>query len=371
MKILFRKNFSIASDFKKKINAKTRKIDLCLKYNKKSSILYLERNWKLKKIISKYNWIKYAEPEHHLDKITDIIKSRVNKKLKKIFCSSYKDISLKNRLFPINENYILGKNKKNFKGVEFCQQEINKIKLKKKYNIILCRHILEHAFDLTKFIQSLDKIATRDALYYFEVPDCEKLVKNNDYLMIWEEHLTYYFRSTLIHFLESKGFKILKFIKVKQEHEDLLCVITQKTNNKMISKKNHLKMTQKKNLSLVKIYKNNFKKTVNKIHNFFKKHKDKKIILFGAGHTANTFINLFNVSSRINYIIDQNKNKIGKYFPGTRIEIISIEKFKKIKESKICLISSDPAKDQNIGKNLKDEFTKIYSIITSSKKFML
>ena len=71
----------------------------------------------------------------------------------------------------------------------------------------------------------MDKIATSDALYYFEVPDCEKLIKNNDYLMIWEEHLTYYFKSTLIHFLKSKGFKILKFVKVKQKHEDLLCVI--------------------------------------------------------------------------------------------------------------------------------------------------
>ena len=60
------------------------------------------------------------------------------------------------------------------------------------------------------------------------MPDCEKLIKNNDYLMIWEEHLTYYFKSTLTHFLKSKGFKILKFHKVKQEHEDLLCVITKK-----------------------------------------------------------------------------------------------------------------------------------------------
>lgn len=54
------------------------------------------------------------------------------------------------------------------------------------------------------------------------------------------------------------------------------------------------------------------------------------------------------------------KNKFSKNFT-----------FKKIKESKICLVSSDPAKDGKIEKNLKDEFTKIYSIITSSKKFVL
>ena len=49
MNIISKKNFSIASDFKKKIYTKTRKINLCLKFNKKNSTLYLERNWKLEK----------------------------------------------------------------------------------------------------------------------------------------------------------------------------------------------------------------------------------------------------------------------------------------------------------------------------------
>lgn len=371
MKIISKKNFSIASDFKKQINSKTRKINLSFEFNKKNSILYLKKSWRLKKIVSKYNWIKYNEPEHHLDQITLLIKKNLKIESKKIFCSSYKDISLKKRLNSKCEAYILGKNKKNFKGVEFCQQEINKIKLKKKYDVILCRHILEHAFDRVKFIKNLEKIATKDALYYFEVPDCEKLIKKNDYLMIWEEHLIYFFKSTLIHFLENNGFKVLKFIKIKQKHEDLLCVIAKKKFSKIINKKKIFKIRKKQILLLVENYKKNFIKTQNKIQNFFKNHKNSKIILFGAGHTANTFINLFNLSSKINYIVDQNRNKIGKYFPGTRIKIIGIKQYKKIKSSKICLLSSDPDKDYEIENNLKDELAKIYSIITNSEKSIL
>ena len=98
MKIISKKNFSIASDFKKQINSKTRKINLSFEFNKKNSILYLKKSWRLKKIVSKYNWIKYNEPEHHLDQITLLIKKNLKIEPKKIFCSSYKDISLKKRL---------------------------------------------------------------------------------------------------------------------------------------------------------------------------------------------------------------------------------------------------------------------------------
>ena len=62
---------------------------------------------------------------------------------------------------------------------------------------------------------------------------------------------------------------------------------------------------------------------------------------------------------------------MGKYFPGTRIKIISIKQYKKIKSSKICLLSSDPDKDYEIENNLKDELAKTYSIITSSKMSIL
>jgi hypothetical protein len=369
MKIVVKKNFSIASDFKKRIQNKTRRVNISLQFNKINSLLYLKRNWKLNNIISKYQWLKYNESEEHLSKISKIIKNYKNKNLKKIFCCSYKDISLQNKLSTTNDNYVLGKIKNIYKGVEICQQEINKIKIKKKYNIILCRHILEHAFNLTAFIKNLQKISTDDAIYYFEVPDCEKLIKNFEYLIIWEEHLTYFFKSTLINFLENKGFKILKFIKIKQRHENLLCVIAKKklfTNKKKISN-----LDKQKFLSLVVDYQKQFENVKKKILNFFRTNKSRKFIIFGAGHTANTFINLFNLSSKINFIVDENKKKVGKFFPGTCIKIINVSKFKKIKDPNICLIASDPAHDIKIEKKLKNKLSKIYSIISTSKKFIL
>jgi hypothetical protein len=371
MRILFKKNFSIASDFKEKYK-KEKKIKISLNLNTKSSILYLKRNWKLNKITSKNDWLKYNEPEKHLFQIAKIIENYSNTNFKKkiVFCSSYKDISLQDRLRPIEDNYILGKKKNGYRGVEICQHEINKVKIEKKFNIVLCRHILEHAFNLEIFVKNLKKISTNEAIFYFEVPDCEKLVKKQEYLMIWEEHLTYFFKSTLSNFLENNNFKIIKFIKIKQEHEDLLCVLAKK-NFLHVNFKHNLNYDKKKIYDLLKNYKENFTKIRNKVQAFFKKYSDKKIILFGAGHTANTFINLFNLSSKINYIVDENKKKIGKFFPSTNIKIIDIKKFRLIKKLKICLITSDPIHDIQIEKKLKDKYTKIYSIITCSKKFIL
>ena len=58
------------------------------------------------------------------------------------------------------------------------------------------------------------------------------------------------------------------------------------------------------------------------------KDKRKKIALFGTGHTACLFVNLFGLDKFINFAIDDDKNKLGYYIPGSNIKIKSSDHLK-------------------------------------------
>ena len=54
----------------------------------------------------------------------------------------------------------------------------------------------------------------------------------------------------------------------------------------------------------------------------------KQIIGYGAPAKATTALNYFNINKEINYIIEDNKLKHGKFIPGVKIPIFSKNKLK-------------------------------------------
>ena len=64
------------------------------------------------------------------------------------------------------------------------------------------------------------------------------------------------------------------------------------------------------------------------------KSKYKSIVGYGAPAKSTTSLNFFNISSEIDYIIEDNKLKVGKYVPGVNIEI----KDKNVSKNSKCIL---------------------------------
>ena len=65
------------------------------------------------------------------------------------------------------------------------------------------------------------------------------------------------------------------------------------------------------------------------IKNIKKLKQDKKLIVgYGAPAKATTALNYFNIGKEINFIIEDNKLKHGKFIPGVKIPIYSKNKLK-------------------------------------------
>ena len=81
------------------------------------------------------------------------------------------------------------------------------------------------------------------------------------------------------------------------------------------------------------------------------KKKYKKVIGYGAPAKATTLLNYFNISSEIDFIIEDNELKHEKFVPGVNIKIVSKDKIKD-KNNAILVLAWNFFED--IKKNNKD-----------------
>jgi predicted SAM-dependent methyltransferase len=377
--ILDLKKITSSNNFKKN---KIKNIPVKIGLNLNNGTIKLIKRISFDLIKTPHKWLLYNEPEFHLDRVSLSICKIINKKINNILCITYKDFSLAHRIKKILNNKLIkifSAEKLFNNGKKTCIQSIlenivnfsdNNKDNKKLCDIIFVRHIWEHVYDQKKFLKNLFLFTHSDTIFYFEVPDCEKLIKKFDYTMIWEEHIYYYTQKTFLYSLSSNSFRIIKFLRFKQNYEDILCAVAVRDKNKL----SHIpssSFSNKKEILLAKKYAFRF--------NFFKKYFKKKIVkisqkgdiaVYGASHMFNIFFNIFEIEKFIKYIVDDNTYKQNKFMLERNVVIKDFNYLKR-NPPKSCIIAINPmsnVKFQSKLNFLKKNNIKLFSIFDRMKQ---
>tara|TARA_B100000686_G_C16644091_1_gene891804 strand:- start:730 stop:1242 length:513 start_codon:yes stop_codon:yes gene_type:complete len=99
-------------------------------------------------------------------------------------------------------------------------------------------------------------------------------------------------------------------------------------------------------------YSDSFKVVKTKINTLFKKlkSKNKKLAIYGSGHIASTFINIFDLKKYIEFVIDDDKNKFELLMPGNGLSIVPSDKI--ISENiDVCFTAMSYENEQKVVKN--------------------
>ena len=157
------------------------------------------------------------------------------------------------------------------------------------------------------------------------------MIEKNLFDNVYHEHVNYWSLTNLVSFFEKLGFFVNNFQKVETHGGSLRLFVSRKKKIKSavseyIKYEENLglnkldtfysfskKIIEQKNLALENI--NNLKKS------------GKKIIFYGAPAKATTLLNYYGINSKlVQFTIEDNPLKVGKYIPNTNIEIIDKEK---------------------------------------------
>ena len=101
----------------------------------------------------------------------------------------------------------------------------------------------------------------------------------------------------------------------------------------------------------------NVKKNISKLAK-----NNKKIIGYGSPAKATTALNFFGISDEIEYIVEDNKLKQGKFLPGMKIPIISKEKLNSKSDYLLVLAWNFFKEIKENNKNLAKNFLSIKNL---------
>ena len=327
-----------------------------LMLDKETGLVRLGAPFPIKDLKPRYDWLTCFEPEDHLDDMVEKILNLPNINKNSIFAGySFKDDTTLERLnfkgcknsWRIDPQFDLGvtdicANIETFQDV-FNVTKAKEIQKKRGYaDVLIVRHVVEHAYDLKEFIAAINTLIHEDGYIIWELPDCESALSKGDCTTIWEEHIHYFTSHTFKHILKNTGQDIIHYESVDYPLEDSLIVITKK-NKKNIS--NFQLDKSAINIENERAYQYANKVTERKkyIQEKLRRYREFNgpIAIFGAGHLSVAFIAMMEITDIIDFVIDDNPNKKGMLMPIGGIEILGSDSLYS-RDISLCLLGLNP-----------------------------
>lgn len=328
---------------------------------------------------SRFDWIRYNEPEDHLDTLaTTLLNFTGNDTSMVVGALSYKDDSLLNRLagrgmtrtWRIRPDTQLGIETEN-SGIETVQQRISSIhrgdlNISVKADILLVRHILEHVHDIHGFFSSLKHWVTPGGYMLIEVPCCDSQMEQFDYSMIWEEHVSCFTPATFKRCLSIMGLSLRHVERVHYPLEDVLIGIFQLLDH---NEENGVEDATGE-INRARAYGQRMPDVTLGIKRALARFREKgQVVVFGAGHMACSFVNLHGLADQIDCFLDDNPNKVGRFMPGSRRPIYTSNRLE-TQSFSLCLLALNPSLDDKIinrFKGITSDNTVFHSIFPGSR----
>lgn len=184
-------------------------------------------------------------------------------------------------------------------------------------DLICCRQVLEHIADPISFLSQIREIiGSRKVTLVLEVPNSQYMVRETANWDIIYEHPSYYSPDSLRYVLHSSGFEVVNINPAFGEQ--YLIAEAQPSFRKLAPD------LQSNDSSLIykdsqKDFAARYQKKVEYWEGLLSEYQKqaKKIVVWGAGSKGVSFLNIYKKICFIDYVIDINPRKQGKYVPGT------------------------------------------------------
>jgi hypothetical protein len=304
---------------------------------------------------SRFRWLTYNEPEGHLDDLASRLAEAFPRHAN-ILGLTYKDNSTLARLRRLGYERTVGLDQSRDLGIhEACAglETIQAVfdpalsrKLKAVYgaaDLLLVRHVLEHAHVPTVFLRALAELLAPDGVMVLEVPDCRKFIEACDYSFLWEEHITYFSPHTLGVLAQQCGFTVAETLVYPYPLEDSLVAFVKRDT---VSRPD-VRRPAASSLCAGRRFASAFNERCARWRTYLARESNSgaRIAVFGAGHLATKFINFYGLRDMIECVIDDNSDKAGLHMPGSRL---AIESSARLRDIDLCLLSLSPESEGKV-----------------------
>ncbi len=245
-----------------------------------------------------------------------------------------------NRGIGFDRSYEPGRESEGVSGnVQFVQDFYSASYAHFPVDFICCRHVLEHIDSPTDFLRDLRGwIGERtDTVLYFEVPDGMFTIQS---LGIWDliyEHCSYFTRRSLVRAFELAGFEVLG---LGESFGGQYLYIEARPAGHASSSGFEPNLAMRELDRFVAAFDANYRAKVSFWREKLAAAQGEAVVVWGGGSKGVTFLNVLNKRGAIEYVVDLNPHKQGRFVPGTGQKVVAPEFLRDHRPSKVLVMNS-------------------------------
>ncbi|HXX58567.1 MAG TPA: class I SAM-dependent methyltransferase [Thermodesulfovibrionales bacterium] len=233
-----------------------------------------------------------------------------------------------------------------------------------KADVLIGNNVLAHVPDLKDFVLGMKVLLKGNGVITIEFPHLMRLIEDSQFDTIYHEHFSYFSFGTVLRIFSDQGLTVFDVEELKT-HGGSLRVYARHTEDKTKPVTGEVKALEARedkagltNLEYYRSFGEKVKEAKRAILDVMIKIKraGKTIVGYGAAAKGNTLLNYCGIRSDfLDYVVDRNPHKQGKYLPGTRVPIHHPDKIRETKPDILLIIPW----------NLRDEITEQMSHLRS------
>jgi SAM-dependent methyltransferase len=229
-----------------------------------------------------------------------------------------------------------------FFGVELAK----KIRATKgEADLVLGNNVLAHVPDLNDFVGGVKVLMKKSGIATFEFPHLQNLIEQNQFDTIYHEHFCYFSATSIAAIARRHG---LVFCDVEElpTHGGSLRVYLAHEGEEEVSQAVRDLIAREerlgyKSVDLYAAYAEQVKATKRKLLAFLieAKEQGKTVVGYGAPGKGNTLLNYCGIGPDfLDFTVDRNPHKHGRYTPGTHIPILPVAAIDQAKPDYILIL---------------------------------
>ena len=216
----------------------------------------------------------------------------------------------------------------------------------RKADLVVANNVLAHVPDINDFVAGMKILLKPEGVVTVEFPHLEKLIKYNQFDTIYHEHFSYLSASVVERIARAHGLKIIDIeelsthggsLRVYLAHEDSARPVSDAATS-ILDREDRLGL---QTLAAYDTFAENVKKTKRELLSFLieAKNAGKRICGYGAPGKGNTLLNYCGIGPDfLDFTVDRNPYKHGRYTPGTHIPILPVEEIDRARPDLILIL---------------------------------
>ena len=212
-----------------------------------------------------------------------------------------------------------------------------------KASLITINNLFANVDNLNEFVEGINVLLDSNGVLVIESSYLLDMIDNMVFDFIYHEHLSYFSILPLVRFFKQFDMRLIHVNEVGTKGGSLRYYWA-RNNSKWNPSLNVKELSLREvkagiNTEKFKDYEARIETVKFQLLEFLEKHKEDKIVGYGASATSTTLITHFELQKYFSYLVDDNVDKVNTYSPGYHIPVHNFDRLKNEQPDVIIILA--------------------------------